>query len=109
MSDRYPVWLAESDFEVQCFWCRGKKGRTVVKKGTHWVLCPSCGASLDIMNRVRKKEGSGRDSGVPQGTSLADSTACRDPALVNSTSPPRAPAKPSKPSFCEKESLSEEK
>ena len=51
-SPSYPKWVDE-EFEVQCFHCKGKKGRTVKKKGRAWAFCSSCGAALDIVNRVK--------------------------------------------------------
>lgn len=44
--------LVLQEFIVQCFHCKGKKGRTIKPKGKIWVFCPNCGAGLDIMNKV---------------------------------------------------------
>lgn len=44
--------IRDEEFIVQCFHCKGKKGRIIKKKGKVWASCPNCGASLDVMNRV---------------------------------------------------------
>lgn len=45
--------LFREEFKVQCFHCKGKKGQTINKKNEAWASCPTCGASLDRMNRVK--------------------------------------------------------